>query len=155
MIHLEDYQGEHQLQEMRDLMEKDLSEPYTIYTYRFFLIPNPNLSLLAREGDELVGVVIGKMRNHVSHYGERINRGYIAMLAVDKRQRGKGLGSLLVEKLIERMQDIGADEVILETEVTNKTALRLYERFGFIRDKFLPRYYMNGVDAYRLKLYLK
>jgi len=26
---------------------------------------------------------------------------------------------------------------------------------GFIRDKRLPRYYLNGVDAFRLKLFLK
>ncbi len=48
-----------------------------------------------------------------------------------------------------------ADEVVLETEVTNKAALQLYERLGFVRDKRLFRYYLNGVDALRLKLWLK
>jgi peptide alpha-N-acetyltransferase len=42
--------------------------------------------------------------------------------------------------------------VTLEAEVTNKGALALYGRLGFIRAKRLYRYYLNGVDAFRLKL---
>lgn len=43
-------------------------------------------------------------------------------------------------------------KVTLEAEVTNKGALALYGRLGFIRAKRLFRYYLNGVDAFRLKL---
>ncbi|KAH0969612.1 hypothetical protein GBA52_028538 [Prunus armeniaca] len=46
----------------------------------------------------------------------------------------------------------GCEEVTLEAEVTNKGALALYGRLGFIRAKRLFRYYLNGVDAFRLKL---
>ncbi|BAT83132.1 hypothetical protein VIGAN_04023600 [Vigna angularis var. angularis] len=42
--------------------------------------------------------------------------------------------------------------VTLEAEVTNKGALALYGRLGFIRAKRLFHYYLNGVDAFRLKL---
>lgn len=37
--------------------------------------------------------------------------------------------------------------------MTNSDALRLYSNLGFIREKRLFRYYLNGVDAYRLKLF--
>ena len=46
-------------------------------------------------------------------------------------------------------------QVVLETEITNQPALRLYENLGFVRDKRLFRYYLNGVDALRLKLWLR
>ena len=46
-------------------------------------------------------------------------------------------------------------QIVLETEVTNQAALSLYENLGFVRDKYLHQYYLNGVDAYRLKLWLK
>lgn len=46
-------------------------------------------------------------------------------------------------------------QVVLETEVTNRAALCLYENLGFVRDKYLHQYYLNGVDAYRLKLWLR
>ena len=50
------------------------------------------------------------------------------------------------------MKQSGADEVILETEITNTAALRLYENIGFLRDKRLAAYYLNGNDAFKLKL---
>ena len=53
------------------------------------------------------------------------------------------------------MQDLGAEEVILETEITNTAALKLYESFGFLRDKRLQSYYLNGNDAFKLKLFLQ
>ena len=65
------------------------------------------------------------------------------------------IGSTLVKKAIEAMVEDEADEVVLETEITNKPALKLYENLGFVRDKRLFRYYLNGVDASRLKLWLR
>ncbi len=64
------------------------------------------------------------------------------------------MGSELICRTIKEMIAGGAEEVALETEVTNVGALRLYEKLGFIRDKRLTRYYLNGSDAYRLKLLL-
>lgn len=52
------------------------------------------------------------------------------------------------------MKEQDCEEVVLETEVTNKGSLALYEKLGFIKDKRLRRYYLNGVDAFRLKIFL-
>lgn len=57
--------------------------------------------------------------------------------------------------MFQAMINDNADEVVLETEITNKPALKLYENLGFVRDKRLFRYYLNGVDALRLKLWLR
>ena len=64
------------------------------------------------------------------------------------------LGSELVSRAIKEMQKQGGEEVALETEITNKGALALYENLGFLRDKRLRRYYLNGQDAFRLKMIL-
>ena len=77
------------------------------------------------------------------------------MLSVEPEYRRIGLGRKLVEKSIDLMVNDGADEVMLETEVTNLAALRLYDSFGFIKDKRLSAYYLNGYDAFRLKLIIK
>ena len=52
------------------------------------------------------------------------------------------------------MQKEHAHEIVLETEADNDAALALYESLGFIREKRLHRYYLNGQDAFRLKLWL-
>jgi peptide alpha-N-acetyltransferase len=96
-------------------------------------------------------VIICKLEPHRSG----TFRGYIAMLAVQEFHRGRGIASKLVKMAIEAMTARDADEVVLETEVTNTASLKLYERLGFIRSKRLHRYYLNGNAAFRLMLYLK
>ncbi|KXN74724.1 putative acyltransfersase [Conidiobolus coronatus NRRL 28638] len=141
------YKDESQLNEIIRLIHKDLSEPYSIYTYRYFLHNWPNLCFLAKIGEEFVGVIVCKLDRHKLKL-----RGYIAMLAVDKTYRNLSIGSSLVRRSISAMMELGADEIVLETELTNVGALNLYEKLGFIRDKRLHRYYLNGMDAFRLKL---
>lgn len=77
------------------------------------------------------------------------------MLAVQEAHRGKGIATKLVHMAIKAMDEGGADEIVLETEVTNTASLKLYERLGFLRSKRLHRYYLNGNSAFRLVLYLK
>jgi len=134
------------------LVEKDLSEPYSVFTYRYFVLGWPELTILAHEQDDgkLLGVIVCKVDR-----GNRRRRlrGYIAMLAVEKEHRKRGIGSHLAYQALLKMKHMGCDEVVLETEYTNSGALSLYERLGFTRDKRLCRYYLNGGDAFRLKLW--
>lgn len=57
-------------------------------------------------------------------------------------------------RAIEVMKEHKCEEAVLETELSNLGAIRLYTNLGFIKDKLLRRYYMNGSDAWRLKLWL-
>ncbi|KAJ5760815.1 Acetyltransferase GNAT family [Penicillium odoratum] len=137
---------------MRQLISKDLSEPYSIYVYRYFLYEWGDLCFLAMDDkNEMVGVVVSKLEPHRS--GPL--RGYIAMLAVREEYRGRGIATKLVRMAIDAMTERNADEIVLETEITNTGAMKLYERLGFLRSKRLHRYYLNGNSAYRLVLYLK
>lgn len=145
------YESELQMPDIMRLIQKDLSEPYSIYTYRYFIHNWPHLCFMAHVDGECVGAIVCKLDFHK----KIVKRGYIAMLAVDSSHRKRKIGSTLVKKAIQAMVDEEADEVVLETEITNKPALRLYENLGFVRDKRLFRYYLNGVDALRLKLWLR
>ncbi|CAH2328795.1 N-alpha-acetyltransferase 30-like [Pelobates cultripes] len=145
------YESELQMPDIMRLITRDLSEPYSIYTYRYFIHNWPQLCFLAMVEEECVGAIVCKLDMHKKMF----RRGYIAMLAVDSKYRRKGIGTNLVKKAIYAMVEGDCDEVVLETEITNKSALKLYENLGFVRDKRLFRYYLNGVDALRLKLWLR
>jgi peptide alpha-N-acetyltransferase len=147
------------------MIEKELSEPYPIYTYRYFVKKWPQHTFLAFLDGKCIGCIVSKLEDNVKNYWRTVKkRGYIAMLAVLPEYRRLGLGRKLVKKSIDQMKAEGADEVMLETEITNQAALRLYEckcsslnifiAFGFVRDKRLAQYYLNGNDAYKLKLFL-
>ncbi|KAI3612788.1 developmental protein [Moniliophthora roreri] len=90
-----------------------------------------------------VGVIVCKQAMH----RDRANRGYIAMLSIECVR-----ASTLVRNSIEAMKEDGVEEVVLETEFDNYAALSLYESLGFIREKRLFRFYLNGKDAFRLVL---
>lgn len=145
------YESERQMPAIMALIQKDLSEPYSIYTYRYFIHNWPKLCFLALHRDTCVGAIVCKLDIH----RQETRRGYIAMLAVDKDYRKLKIGTTLVQNAIQVMLEDNADEVVLETEITNQPALRLYENLGFVRDKRLFHYYLNGVDALRLKLWFR
>jgi N-alpha-acetyltransferase 30 len=142
----------------------------------------PQLCVLAvsNETNEYIGVVVGKMDTTTDEGSDCSNTsnkdddddqerhlrsinvddvdvettGYIGMLAVTEAYRRKGIGQALVKRILRRMKQMGCCSATLETEVTNKTAQKLYqERFGFIREELLVRYYLNWNDAYRLRLW--
>ncbi|XP_016099373.1 N-alpha-acetyltransferase 30-like [Sinocyclocheilus grahami] len=121
------YESELQMPDIIRLITKDLSEPYSIYTYRYFIHNWPQLCFLVC----------------ILSFREQYGCTYFL------------LGTNLVKKAIYAMVEGDCDEVVLETEITNKSALKLYENLGFVRDKRLFRYYLNGVDALRLKLWLR
>lgn len=130
------------------LVSKDLSEPYSVYVYLYFLKEWPGLSFMAVDGDKVIGTIVCSLRAH----HERRLRGYIAMLAVDEEYRGHGYAKQLIKAAVENLKAKGADEITLEAEVTNVAALSLYQNMGFIRAKRYHRYYLNTSDAFRLIL---
>lgn len=188
-IRIARYTGGDQLRQIMVLMSAELSEPYSIFTFRHFLEGWPQLCFVAHDGDRLVGAIVNKAELRAKT--QRM-RGYVAMLAVEKAYRRSGLGRRLAATGLQAMCEV-CDEVsvfqasiypdstgrgfslrttfdacylhdptsipfmqiVLETEECNTAALRLYERLGFVRDKRLPKYYLNNNDAFRLKAILR
>jgi len=56
---------------------------------------------------------------------------YIAEIAIDECKRGKGLGTLVIKKVIERAKKKGYKRVVLDTDYRNENAYKLYESLGF------------------------
>lgn len=86
------YLSELQMPSIVELMKASLSEPYSIYTYRYFIHKWPQLCKLASSNGRCVGAIVCKLEPH--HFNVR--RGYIAMLAVAKDFRRKKIGQLCI-----------------------------------------------------------
>ena len=65
---------------------------------------------------------------------------FVNSLAVTPHQRGRGLGSAILERTVERLIEYGAKHVLLEVETRNDPALSIYQRCGF-RTISTYRYY--------------
>ncbi|GAA5861147.1 hypothetical protein JCM8547_008049 [Rhodosporidiobolus lusitaniae] len=182
------YQGEEDLDIITDLVDDELSEPYNLYTYRYFLDDWPHLCFFAYAGSTPIGVIVCKQEPHVkssrsvpilpgdvlpegsvvSEGRRALSRGYLAMLSTRKEWRGRGVATHLLRlsltvmlspppSLLASLPPLHpsrqrVDEVVLETEADNAAALAFYGKMGFVREKRLHRFYLNGKDAYRLRL---
>ncbi|HEX5332477.1 MAG TPA: ribosomal protein S18-alanine N-acetyltransferase [Cellulomonas sp.] len=67
----------------------------------------------------------------------------------------RGVGSALLAALLGHAREVGAANVYLEVRVDNDSALRLYERAGFVRMGRRRGYYQpENVDAWTMSLAL-
>lgn len=146
-----------------NFFSKMLTEPYSSFTYQYFVCGWPDLCVTAYgvesatvPDDSVKGERVGAIVSRVTQKSllEPL-RGYVAMFAVGKNFRGYRLGSHLVRLTVELMKAKDCDLVYLETPLSNTRALDLYHHLGFCKTKFLPRYYLDHSDAYRMVLWLR
>lgn len=96
-------------------------------------------SVVARDADDrLVGYAI---------YWAAGPEFHLLNLAVAPTCRRHGIGSLLMRRLIRDARREQAEFIALEVRVSNASARKLYDDFGFVTVGIRRRYYKNGEDA--------
>lgn len=75
----------------------------------------------------------------------------ILNISVAPQQRCQGVAALLLEQAIAKARECGAQLLVLEVRVSNAVAIRLYERFGFVRFDLRKEYYENKEDAFLME----
>lgn len=71
--------------------------------------------------------------------GKRV---YVSRMIVKKEYRNRGIGSEILEFLIEKAKEMGFEEMTIGVDKDNVNALHLYEKFGFTEVLF------DGVDEH-------
>ena len=94
--------------------------------------------MVSTDEEQLTGYVICSRHDTVWHLMD---------IAVDPERRRAGIGTILVQALLERLP--GPDEPLtLEVRPSNAAAIAMYEGFGFKTAGVRRRYYSdNGEDA--------
>ena len=65
----------------------------------------------------------------------------VMRVAVRKALRNRGLGLMLMQELIHKSLESGAEAMTLEVRESNAAALKVYERCGFVSQGVRPNYY--------------
>ncbi len=76
-----------------------------------------------------------------------LDEGHVMDVAVDPSCRGKGIGRILVQRVLDDCRARGASFVSLEVRVSNEAAISLYRGMGFVETGRRKRYYKDGEDA--------
>ena len=110
----------------RESLEKELSNPLAKY-------------MVAEVNNKVVGF---------AGLWAICNEGHITNIAVHPNYRGQGIGSKLVESLIENSSSWYINSLTLEVRASNKIAQDLYKKYGFKEEGMRKHYYQdNNEDA--------
>lgn len=103
--------------------------------------------------------VVGERGGAVVGYAGVDRRGEVAdvmTIAVVPDAQGQGLGSQLMDWLIDATRRGGAEHLMLEVRADNMAAQRLYTKMGFEMLTVRRRYYQPGdLDAHIMRLHLE
>lgn len=72
----------------------------------------------------------------------------LANIAVEINKQQQGLGSLLMNEMLEICNRELCDTISLEVHVNNQNAISFYEHYGFIKVSLRKGYYEDGCDAH-------
>ena len=100
------------------------------------------------------GKIIKKLIGFIVVIKDREDQANIINFLIHPQFQSKGYGTLLLQetiKRIKRLKDI--KKIVLNVQVNNYIAIKLYEKFNFQKNtKIIENYYQSGEDAYLMEL---
>jgi ribosomal protein S18 acetylase RimI-like enzyme len=91
-------------------------------------------AFVADEAGALRGVVTLWLRENLFHAGPV---GLIDEVVVDEECRGQGIGSRLLQHVVDLCARLGCAEVEVSTEADNRAAQAFYAKHGFVEESVL------------------
>ena len=135
--------GEWDAEKVFSIINGNLDDYFSPDVINFFRMQWPTGQFIA---EDFLGNPVGAI------CGSRLDggRASISLFAVSAGQRGRGIGTQLLEAFRRRCLMEGMSTIQLEVRTTNTNAIRFYERHGFVRTEHLPHFYNDGGDGYRM-----
>lgn len=124
-----------------DLEKKCFSIPWSENSLRESL-RNPDYLFLVAEEDGKVAGYAGLLKV--------LDEGDVTNIAVEPGCRGRGIGTGLLERLMEKGREKGIRSFTLEVRVSNETAIHMYEKLGFVSEGIRKRFYERPVEDARI-----
>ena len=100
-----------------------------------------------------VGVLDGRVAGYISGWVMR-DAAEILSIAVLPRCRGRGIAATLLRATLAALRRSEVRQCRLMVRPGNRSAIRLYRTFGFIRVRRVKGYYGPRADALRMRLAL-
>ena len=128
-------------------LEKSFLAPWPRKYLEYELNENPvNTFLVMTLGENIIGFI---------DYWITFDSATISQIAISSEFRRQGLGTVLLKEMYDDCYAKKVRNITLEVRTENKSAVLLYEKFGFKNVLVKPHYYDNGDDAYYMILQVK
>lgn len=84
-----------------------------------------------KQGGAFIGEIAYVFDMRDEDYTIADQRIYLSRLIVKKERRGKGIGSVLIDFMVEKIKNMGYTEITIGVDKDNIAALNLYRKKGF------------------------
>jgi len=139
----------HDLDDLLALERRCFTKPVALSRRQMrYLLQSPTARVHVIREDGRV-VAAGLVLRRKTRAGRQSGRLY--SMAVHDGCRGRGLGRVLLESCLDSLRRDGVESVVLEVDVANAPAIRLYERAGFRRVRQIDDYYGPGRHGWKMK----
>jgi ribosomal-protein-alanine N-acetyltransferase len=118
-----------------------LSDFDDFWSYSIFKseLENPNsFYIMAKQNNIIIGF---------AGIWQSVDDIHITNIVVKKPYRNNGVGSMLLNKLIQICKSKKTSSITLEVSIQNVPAIKLYEKYGFKNVGIRKKYYNNLIDA--------
>ena len=137
-----------------DINLKTLPENYATSFYEDILINYPETFIVAENDEKIIGYIMCRIEYGLSSIRtlNLARKGHIVSIALLEECRNKGTGTELLKIAIEGMKKRNCRESYLEVRSNNFHAIKVYEKFGFTKNKTMSNYYRDGSSAVLMSL---
>jgi len=97
--------------------------------YETFMLGKKKWCYIAEENNDILGFILFNLKKRESYYKIK-TVGYIDLLFVDKKARGKGISKLLMEKVYEILKKENIEYLELSVH-TDNPAYEVWKKHGF------------------------
>ena len=121
-----------------DLSEKDHKFLTKCYSHKSLLefkdyFKKANITKIY-DNKEIIGMVLDTNNNIIEEIPKlTLNGTFLSHLCIDEKHRRKKLGTKMVKTIINKAKQSEKDHISLIVKQSNKKAINLYEKLGFIR----------------------
>ena len=121
------------LENVKELNEKELPEDYPFFFYKSILDNFPESFLVAckkHDPNYILGYIMWRIEKNPSKDSLRlINKGHLVSIAVLESYRRIGIASALLSKSMPEILKQNITEYVLEVRISNHEAVNLYQSF--------------------------
>lgn len=120
-------------------LEKEaFSTPWTKESFAKIVDSEYAIYVVAIEDEKIVGIC-----GTIVAIGE----GEILNVVVDPDYRGRGVATEMLSTLMRRAEEeLNVEAFTLEVRVSNKNAIKLYEKMGFVSEGIRPKMYIKPIE---------
>jgi ribosomal-protein-alanine N-acetyltransferase len=125
------------------IASETLTEQYVPNLFNYFYETFPQGFIIAEQHHKIIGFTIGiKITNEAAR---------IIMLSVKHDYQQQQIGTKLLNKLINTLENEKIKQINLEVRTDNEKAIKFYLKHGFKIIDTIKQFYQNGENAFIMK----